>query len=582
LGGSTSFLHLRFAAVSLIVALLIGAVAVLAGRQSVTAREHEAAAQSAARLFSSPLQDSFEAATTSNGGALTSAQRSQVDALVAALIPSELLAVRVYAENGSVLYASDGLSEPRPVPQAALSWRRLANDGGAFATTVREPGYVAELTERAAPIDAKVAQQQRVVLVTVVLVVGLLYVLLQGAFWLITRSIRADHQRLVRLYISGAQLRASLDFHDVMTQLTRDATNAARGDFGVVALYDHETGDMLLRATFTRESDTISHHQRAFEEWYMRRAIITNTTIITGQNCDAFHQFYSDVPEDGRLNALCVPMTLRDRVLGVVTVLRLPTQRRNSFAPDEVRQVVDLAVQGAMAVEQADLFQKVRAYADEVELSYDSTLKALTAALDAKDDVTEGHCERVSRLTSALARDMGIDARALVDIERGALLHDVGKIGVPDAVLKKPDALNAMEWEAIRKHPLLAGVMISKVGFLEGATPILMYHHERFDGTGYPFGLSGDNIPLEARIFSVVDAYDAITSDRPYRAARQHETAMSEIAAHSGTQFDPNVVRSFQKLMAAQPHLRAQVGVAVSRRPRHDDDDGAMLAESVA
>ena len=102
------------------------------------------------------------------------------------------------------------------------------------------------------------------------------------------------------------------------------------------------------------------------------------------------------------------------------------------------------------------------------------------------------------------------------------LLHDVGKIGVPDAVLKKPAALDDMEWEAIRKHPLLAGMMISKVSFLEGATPILLYHHERYDGTGYPFGLMSDRIPMEARLFSVVDAYDAMTSNRPYRDAMPH------------------------------------------------------------
>jgi HD-GYP domain-containing protein (c-di-GMP phosphodiesterase class II) len=302
---------------------------------------------------------------------------------------------------------------------------------------------------------------------------------------------------------------------------------------------------------------------------------------MSGQAADAFHQFFNEVPEEGQINVLCVPMTLRDRVIGVVAVLRPPTQRRNGFAPQDVRQVYDIAVQGAVAVEQAELFAKVRAYADEVELSYDSTLKALTAALDAKDDVTEGHCERVSKLTTVLARQLGVGERALVDIERGALLHDVGKIGVPDAVLKKPAALNDMEWEAIRKHPLLAGVMISKVGFLEGATPILMYHHERFDGGGYPFGLSGDRIPFEARIFSVVDAYDAITSDRPYRQARTHEEAMLEIARHSGTQFDPSIVMAFQSLMGSRPELRARVGRRANLR-RHEDDDGTRLVQGVA
>ncbi len=220
------------------------------------------------------------------------------------------------------------------------------------------------------------------------------------------------------------------------------------------------------------------------------------------------------------------------------------------------------------AVEQALLFAKVRSYADEIELSYDATLKALMAALDAKDEVTEGHCERVARITLHLARQMGIPEPQLVDIERGALLHDVGKIGVPDAVLKKPKALNDGEWEAMRKHPLLAGLMVSKIGFLEGALPILLYHHERYDGGGYPFGLTADKIPLEARIFSIVDAYDAMTSDRPYRAAMSHDDAMAELAANSGTQFDPDVVDAFERLMEARAGSAPRRPAPLPRRPR--------------
>jgi HD-GYP domain-containing protein (c-di-GMP phosphodiesterase class II) len=134
----------------------------------------------------------------------------------------------------------------------------------------------------------------------------------------------------------------------------------------------------------------------------------------------------------------------------------------------------------------------------------------------------------------------------MLDIERGALLHDVGKIGVPDSVLRKPNNLNRKEWEAMQKHPLLAGLMVSKVGFLEGAMPILLYHHERYDGSGYPFGLAQDRIPLEARIFAVVDAYDAMTSERPYRKAVSPEEALQEIKANAGIQFDPQVVAAFE------------------------------------
>jgi HD-GYP domain-containing protein (c-di-GMP phosphodiesterase class II) len=144
---------------------------------------------------------------------------------------------------------------------------------------------------------------------------------------------------------------------------------------------------------------------------------------------------------------------------------------------------------------------------------------------------------------------MGIPEERLTDVERGALLHDVGKIGVPDSVLRKPQALSRKEWQEMQKHPLLSGILVSKVGVLEGALPILLYHHERYDGQGYPFGLLGDKIPLEARIFALVDAYDAMTSDRPYRAAMPHQEAMAEIIANAGTQFDPTVTEAFTAVL---------------------------------
>ena len=245
----------------------------------------------------------------------------------------------------------------------------------------------------------------------------------------------------------------------------------------------------------------------------------------------------------------------RQGAIGVVTAVRDSTD--GPFRASEVRMMEEMAAQGALAVQQSRLFTKVRRYADEVELSYDNTLKVLMAALETKDATTQGHSERVSRLTVAVAKEMGIPDDRLVDIERGALLHDIGKIGVPDEVLKKPASLDDQEWEAMRKHPLLAGLMISKVEFLEGVLPILLYHHERYDGGGYPFGMERETIPLEARIFTVVDSYDAMTSDRPYREAMTPAAAVREIQRNAGTQFDPRVVEAFTRVISRlEPALK--------------------------
>jgi HD-GYP domain-containing protein (c-di-GMP phosphodiesterase class II) len=580
MGGSTSYIHLRFAALSFVLVLAIGVLAVLAARSVISSSEQEAAATSASRLFSAPLRTLF--AEAAQAGGLTPAQEEEASALAAAFVPSDALALRVYTPSGEELFATGGAPDAQP-PSATSGVSGGFDESVSpplFATAINEGAFVAQIVEDAQGVKSIIAERQRTALLTTILAVGLLFLLLQGAFWLVVRAISSDHQRLVRLYVAGESLRSTLDVEQVLAQLTRDATTTVGGQYGLVALYDHDAGDLILRSTYERTTGTISSHQRNIEEWFMRRCVITNTTIINAQAADAFQQIMPAVPGEGEINVLCVPMTIRDHVVGVVTVLHEATHRKTVFARNDVRQVVDLATQGAMAIEQAQLFAKVRTYAEQVELSYDSTLKALTAALDAKDDVTEGHCERVAKLTGSLASQLGIEGRALVDLERGALLHDVGKIGVPDEVLKKPSALNDMEWEAIRKHPLLAGVMISKVGFLEGTTPVLLYHHERYDGRGYPFGLSGDQIPLDARIFSVVDAYDAMTSDRPYRQAMPHRDAMREIGLHSGSQFDPAIVREFQRLMNTRPDLHARASGAITRA-RHDDDQ-PHLAESVA
>ncbi len=190
----------------------------------------------------------------------------------------------------------------------------------------------------------------------------------------------------------------------------------------------------------------------------------------------------------------------------------------------------------------AGIIIRTRKAVDEVERAYMGTLEALTKALEMRDHETQGHSRRVVQYTIMLAQKLGVPEDQMVPIMRGALLHDIGKIGIPDAILKKQGPLTDEQWTIMKMHPRIGYEMLQGIGFLEKATPIILHHHERFDGTGYPHGLSGKVIPLGARIFAVADAYDAITSDRPYRKGRSHEYALREIAAGAGKQFDPEVV----------------------------------------
>lgn len=181
----------------------------------------------------------------------------------------------------------------------------------------------------------------------------------------------------------------------------------------------------------------------------------------------------------------------------------------------------------------------------QISDSYDLTLEALVTALDARECETSNHSQRVVNATLAIADRLGVEGEAREHIARGALLHDIGKIGVPDGVLLKPGRLDEDEWAEMRKHPEIGARILGGIEFLEAASEIVLTHQERWDGTGYPRGLAGTDIPLGARIFAVADALDAITSDRPYRRGRSVEYAREEIARYAGTQFDPDVVEAF-------------------------------------
>ena len=189
----------------------------------------------------------------------------------------------------------------------------------------------------------------------------------------------------------------------------------------------------------------------------------------------------------------------------------------------------------------AELSRALRA----LESTYSQTLWSLVAALDAREHETGDHSQRVVRYTLAIARKLGLPAHELPDLGRGALLHDIGKIGVPDAILLKPARLDDEEWRVMRRHPQIGHDILKSIGFLERSAEVVLCHQERFDGRGYPRGLAGETIPIAARVFAIADTYDAMTSDRPYRKALGTEAARVEIARFAGTQFDPRCAEAF-------------------------------------
>jgi putative two-component system response regulator len=186
---------------------------------------------------------------------------------------------------------------------------------------------------------------------------------------------------------------------------------------------------------------------------------------------------------------------------------------------------------------------------EQLLLAYDKTIEGWSLAMDLRDKETEGHSRRVAQMTIKLAESLGIHEEELSSIRRGALLHDIGKLGIPDAILLKSDKLNEHEWSLMKQHPQLAYDMLYPIEYLRPALDIPYCHHEKWDGTGYPRGLKGEDIPLSARLFAVVDVWDALTSDRPYRQAWGRDQTLNYILEQSGKHFDPKVVDIFSKVI---------------------------------
>lgn len=237
-----------------------------------------------------------------------------------------------------------------------------------------------------------------------------------------------------------------------------------------------------------------------------------------------------------------VPLIAKGYVKGVLEIFH-----RAPLDPDQewLDFLEALAAQAAIAIDNASLFDDLQRSNIELTLAYDTTLEGWSKALDLRDKETEGHTQRVTEMTLRLARAMGMSETELVHVRRGALLHDIGKMGIPDSILLKSGPLTEEEWKVMRKHPIYAYEMLSPIAFLRPALDIPYCHHEKWDGTGYTRGLKGEQIPLVARIFAVVDAWDALRSDRPYRPAWSEEKALEYIRQQAGKHFDPKVVEVF-------------------------------------
>ena len=258
---------------------------------------------------------------------------------------------------------------------------------------------------------------------------------------------------------------------------------------------------------------------------------------------------YDLIADEGFACYYGVPLLTKKQVKGVLEVFLRENKEHDWEWLDFLET---LAKQTAIAIDNTTLFNDLQKSNHELREAYETTIEGWSRALDLRDKETEGHTLRVTEITLHIARAMGFNEEELLNIRRGSLLHDIGKMGVPDHILLKPGKLTAEEMEIIKQHPQFAYDLLSPIEYLRDALDIPYFHHEKWDGTGYPHGLKGEEIPLPARIFAVVDVYDAVTSDRPYREAWSKEKAFEYIQSLEGTHFDPLVVEMFFSVMKNQ------------------------------
>lgn len=255
---------------------------------------------------------------------------------------------------------------------------------------------------------------------------------------------------------------------------------------------------------------------------------------------------FSLLADEGFVSHYATPLIVKGQVKGVLEIFHRKALRS---ANEWISYFETLATQAAIAIENASLFQNLQRSNMDLMLAYDATIEGWSRALDLRDRETEGHTQRVTEMVLELAEKMNMMQADLMNVKRGALLHDIGKMGIPDSILLKAGPLSEEEWEVMRRHPVYAFEMLSPILYLKHALDIPYCHHERWNGSGYPRRLKGEEIPLAARMFAVVDVFDALTSDRPYRDAWPREQAYRYIKKQAGIDFDPQVVKVFLDMM---------------------------------
>jgi PAS domain S-box-containing protein len=464
--------------------------------------------------------------------------------------------VGVYQTNikGNFLYANEALTSllefdsPEEMMSGAIFERcKNPNDGEALIENLKKTGKISNFELELLTKTGKIEN--------VLLSATLEGDVISGMIRDITKrkiaevQVLQQLQRITALRNIDMAITSSLDVRVTLNILLEQVTTQLRIDAATVLLLNPNTLTLGYVAGRGFRSRALMHTHLRLGEGYAGRAALERRMVSIPNLTEAENSFSKSplLSDEEFISYYAVPLIAKGHVKGI-----LETFHRSPINPDQewLDFLEALAAQAALAVDNSSLFDKLQRLNIELILAYDTTLEGWAKALDMRDKETEGHSQRVTDMTVKIACAMGVSESELVHVRRGALLHDIGKMGIPDNILLKPGKLTEEEWEIMRKHPVYADEMLLPIAFLRPALDIPYYHHEKWDGMGYPRRLKGEQIPLSARIFAVVDVWDALKSDRPYRPAWSVEKALEYIRNEAGKSFDPEVVEIFLNVKA--------------------------------
>jgi HD-GYP domain-containing protein (c-di-GMP phosphodiesterase class II) len=354
-------------------------------------------------------------------------------------------------------------------------------------------------------------------------------------------------QRQVQALVSvGRAVNSTNSLEAVLDKVMDSVIALMRAERGLLLLRD-EFGKFQVEAARGMDHVKLNENISSVSQTIVRRVAETGESVLTtNAQEDPRFENQKSVVEQNLRSILCAPLKLKEETIGVIFV----DSRVHSglFQKNDLDMLSAFADQAAVAIDNARMFGKLQKANAELKDAYEATLKGWALTLELRDKETEGHTQRVTSLTKTLAKKLGINGQELEHIERGALLHDIGKLAIPDDILLKPGGLTLTERKFMELHPEFAKDLLEKIEYLHPAIDIPYCHHEKWDGSGYPQNLRGGGIPFAARIFAVVDVWDALTSERPYREPMAPERVRQIIRADSGKHFDPLVVEAFLEL----------------------------------